>query len=101
MISKISRLSSRPSSCSTSGVSQTRPNQAYTPAEMADMVSRGIPVSNFVSECFNDGSPSSTFDDLPLEHTRGIDVNEVWNAQQDSRKKLVGAHNTDVATYGS
>lgn len=100
MINKIKYLSSRPHICSTDSESKTRPNLAYTPAQMADMVARGLPVSSFVESSFNDGSSSTTFDDLPIEHTRGIDINDVWNAQQDSRHKFAQANKSDISNFG-
>lgn len=100
MISKIKKLSTRSHICETSNKTDVRPGLSYTPAQMAEMVSRGIPVSNFTSEQFDDGTSSRQFEDLLLENTRGVDINDAWNAQQDARKKFRAAHQNDINTYG-
>lgn len=75
---------------------QTIPTQsdlAITPAVMAEMVDRGLPVSSqSVSGMFNDGVENPSWD-LPIDLRRGVDVAEVWNAQRDARQNVVnGVH---------
>lgn len=72
---------------------------AVTPADMHRMVDRGIPVTPANDALFFDGTPNVTFD-LPIEDARGVDVNDIWNAQQDSRRKIKNANSIDVQTYG-
>lgn len=72
---------------------------AVTPSDMHRMVDRGIPVSPANDALFFDGTPNVTFD-LPIEDARGVDVNDIWNAQQDSRRKLKNANSADIQAYG-
>lgn len=72
---------------------------AVTPSDMHRMVERGIPVSPSNDALFFDGTPNVTFD-LPIEDARGVDVNDIWNAQQDSRRKIKNANSVDIQTYG-
>lgn len=72
---------------------------AVTPADMHRMVDRGIPVSPSNDALFFDGTPNVTFD-LPIEDARGVDVNDIWNAQQDARRKIKNANSVDIQNYG-
>nr|QPB07437.1 MAG: hypothetical protein [Microvirus sp.] len=74
-------------------------NLAVTPSDMHRMVERGIPVSPSNDAMFFDGTPNVTFE-LPLEDARGVDVNDIWNAQQDARRKIKNANSVDVQNYG-
>lgn len=74
-------------------------NLAVTPSDMHRMVERGIPVSPTNDAMFFDGTPNVTFE-LPLEDARGVDVNDIWNAQQDARRKIKNANSVDVQNYG-
>ena len=68
---------------------------------MMQLTERGIPVSsqNMPEGSFFDGevNPSWT---VPIERDRGIDVADVWQAQQESRSKLRNAHRSDIAKHG-
>lgn len=72
---------------------------AVTPSEMAQMTSRGIPITPANESLFYDGddaiSPS-----VALENRRGIDVVDVWNAEKDAKQKLSQARVNDIAKYG-
>lgn len=72
---------------------------AVTPSDMHRMVERGIPISPTNDALFFDGTPNVTFD-LPVEDARGVDVNDIWNAQQDSRRKFKNANSSDIQNYG-
>ena len=65
------------------------------------LTERGIPVSsqNMPEGSFFDGevNPSWT---VPIERDRGVDVADVWQAQQESRSKLRNAHRSDIAKHG-
>lgn len=80
---------------------RTRQNLAYTPSQMMLLTERGIPVSsqNMPEGSFFDGeiNPSWT---VPIERDRGVDVADVWQAQQESRSKLRNAHRSDIAKHG-
>lgn len=80
---------------------RTRQNLAYTPSQMMKLTERGIPVSsqNMPEGSFFDGevNPSWT---VPIERDRGVDVADVWQAQQESRFKLKQAHLNDIRAHG-
>jgi hypothetical protein len=54
---------------------------------------------NFLINRVFDGevNPSWT---VPIERDRGVDVADVWQAQQESRSKLRNAHRLDIAKHG-
>ena len=67
---------------------KTQPNLSYTTGEMFDMWKRGVPISNeHAATKFFDGSKDCTFE-IPLTDRRGIDVADVWEAQQAARSKF-------------
>lgn len=57
---------------------------SLTPSQIADMVSRGVPVStsNLVGtfDTLPDGS-------VPREYHRGVSLNDLWNERLDARRK--------------
>lgn len=61
-------------------------NLAVTPSQMADLTERGVAVSSSNLQ-FDEGSPNPS-SVVPIDARRGVDVNDVWQAQQSSRKKL-------------
>lgn len=71
---------------------------AYTPSQIQDCVSKGIPVTNFTAaESFYDGTVNTTFDSFDSSTRRGYDIVDAWNDQQSSRERLRDAyHNNDV-----
>lgn len=91
-------LSSRQSiirTCKALRNDQDKPVQsdlALTPAQMADLAEKGIPISTANAQlAYEDGTRSATFD-IPIEERRGIDIADVWNTQQDARDKVVNAY---------
>lgn len=66
----------------------TKPGLAYTPAEMLKLAERGVPISSAtIDSNFFDGQVNPAWD-VPIERQRGIDVSDVWQAQQDARSNL-------------
>lgn len=63
---------------------------AYTPSQMADLVAKGIPVSNTAVGIQSD---SLAVDSIPLEGVRGVDMSDLWNAREDGKRKLREIHN--------
>lgn len=61
-------------------------NQSVTPAQIAELTSKGMAVSNYNNLVFDEGLPNPP--SLPLEQHRGVDVVDVWNASQTASKKL-------------
>lgn len=67
---------------------KTQPNLSYTTGEMFDMWKKGVPINNeHAATKFFDGSKDCTFL-IPLTDQRGIDVADVWEAQQAARSKF-------------
>lgn len=69
---------------------------AYTPAEMFEMWKQGVPISND-----NLGTPTfepdKTVWNIPIERQRGVDIADVWQAQQTARKRVKQAGKRFVA----
>ena len=71
---------------------------AVTPAKMAQLAERGVAVSVPNSAVtLQDGVPNPVLD---ITQMRGVDISDAWNAEQDAKKKLVGAHIKDKEYYG-
>lgn len=67
----------------------TQSGLAITPARMAEMVNQGIPVStDNASGQFYDGVPMPSFD-IPVDQKRGVDMAQIWQAQQSARSHIV------------
>ena len=60
-----------------------------TPAQMWDLASQGKPIGSYMlsDDLFYDGDPYQTYD-VPLDRQRGIDINDMWNAQENLKKKF-------------
>ena len=69
---------------------------AYTPAEMFEMWKLGVPISNdnLGTSIFE---PDKTVWNIPIERQRGVDIADVWQAQQTARKRLKQAGKRFVA----
>lgn len=99
MLSNIRRSrSARSAHIVDNGFEKVVPGLSVSPSQMAKMAERGIPISAQSSDAFFDGVSNPSFD-IPIEDRRGIDVNAVWNAQQDARKRIINAHKLDKQAY--
>ena len=60
---------------------------AYTSAEMFELWKQGVPISNE-----NMGTPTFESDktvwNIPIERQRGVDIADVWQAQQTARRRV-------------
>lgn len=81
------------------GFEKTVPGLSLSPSQVSKMAEKGISVSTQIANSFVDGSPNPTFD-VPIEELRGVDVNDVWNASQDAKKRIISAHLKDKEIYG-
>lgn len=65
---------------------------AYSPADMARMYAKGMPVNstNLVGN-FSDGSPNVSWNDLTIDRQRGVDVADIWTASKVAKNKIAKA----------
>lgn len=63
---------------------------AVTPADMLDMTNAGVAISSFGLD-YDEGSLDTyaATAQVPLTRVRGIDVTDVWEAQQNARYKIL------------
>ena len=61
---------------------------AITPSQMANLTSAGRAVSMASLENQSFFTNEVDVRDMPLEYTRGIDMNEVWAASRTSEKRV-------------
>lgn len=80
------------------GFEKVVPGLSVSPSQMAQMSEKGIPITAQMADTFFDGVSNPSFD-MPIEDLRGVDVNAVWNAQKDARKRIIDAHKADKAAY--
>lgn len=66
---------------------QVQDGLALTPAQVADLTNSGVPISQPLAMNFFDGYKTLDFDPGILGR-RGVDITDLWNAQQDARKKM-------------
>jgi hypothetical protein len=64
------------------------PDLAITPSQMLKLAEKGLPISNqsLASEYY-DGDVNIDWN-VPLDRQRGVDVNEMWNKEQDVKKAM-------------
>lgn len=61
---------------------------SLTPEQMGEMASKGVPISTAnLGVGYQDGVSKLDFQP-PLEYTRGIDMNDLWQANKDVSAKL-------------
>lgn len=64
----------------------------YTPKELYDLSSQGMAINLPNNDkLYYDGDDKATFDMLP-ESKRGVDVSDLWQLQQASRKRISQAY---------
>lgn len=62
---------------------------AITPSDMQDMMMRGEAISAQHMQAIKDETPSQRNDFyVPMEHTRGFDMVDAWNAQKEVQGKV-------------
>lgn len=73
------------------GKPKTRSGLSYTPAEMNEMMQKGIPVTNKnLENKFFDGDTNPEWN-IDLMRQRGVDIADVWEAEQAARDKVRSA----------
>lgn len=81
------------------GFEKVKTGLSVSPTQMAQMTSKGIPVTSQLAETFFDGTSDPSFE-MDLTDLRGIDVNQIWEAEKTARKRLISANQKDIETYG-
>lgn len=79
----------------TSSEEPVKNGLAYTPSDMRTMVKQGYPVApqNLDENYFTDTDHRVGNDfSVDLWEARGTSINDVWELQQDSKKKIRQAH---------
>ena len=67
-------------------VIEVKQNMAVTPAQIAELTANGMAVSSQNNLQFEEGVANPAH--YPLEQARGIDVADVWTAEQTSKAKM-------------
>lgn len=72
---------------------------AITPSQMDRAREEGIPItpSNVNPDLIQDGTSNPQFE-IELERQRGVDIAELWQNAESSRKKLVEFHKKQSET---
>lgn len=91
-ITVMKQLLKKFNSCGVRGYNAARTfvqsNLAVSPATMLELSQAGRPISAQMQDAnFYDGDSSPAVRLDPLD-ARGIDINDAWNMERDSRKKL-------------
>jgi len=60
---------------------------ALTPAQIQSMTLQGVPISTPLAMSFRDGYDKLDFEPS-IDARRGVDLNDVWEAEQDAKSKL-------------
>lgn len=65
---------------------------AITPSQMMRLAEKGIPIASqtLPDNHFFEGDTSRSFDVL-LDYQRGVDINTMWNFEQDVKKRMNSA----------
>lgn len=80
------------------GKPKTKSGLAYTPAQMNEMMQRGIPVTNKnLENKFFDGDTATHFN-VDLMRQRGVDIADVWQAEQEAKQRFKDARNKYLAS---
>lgn len=79
---------------------KTIPNLALTPSQMLDMAEHGIPISNGnLSQLYDDGTVNPSWD-IDLDRQRGVDVNQMWEHNQEIKSRFKKAYKEATTTKG-
>lgn len=71
-----------------------------TPKQMAELTNKGIPISaNNLGLSYQDGVQDSDFT-VPMEHTRGVDLADLWNSAMDGKAKAKEVYHKVVGQKG-
>lgn len=67
---------------------QIVPHAAFDLADLDQMRKQGVGISTSNAEnLYYDGDVNCSFD-VPLDMQRGVDINDLWNADQSTRRRM-------------
>lgn len=78
---------------------RTQPGLAMTPSEVKNLADRGIPVTLPSPSTQPAESIDQGFFVEPM-FRRSVDVNDLWQLQNDTKRKIANAHKRDVSAFG-
>lgn len=64
---------------------RTKPGLAYTPGQMAELWAQGIPIS---TQSSSNDHVYSNLEEVPVYLKRSIEPTDVWQEQNNARKKI-------------
>lgn len=73
---------------------------AMTPTKVKELTDKGLAVSNQSASFYDSSDTSSDWNIEPM-FKRNMDVNSLWEIQNESRTKVVKAHKTDKKKFGT
>lgn len=81
-------------------VKRTIAGLAMTPAQVAELTARGIPVSaKGMQEYFDDSPNPMSFTVEPM-FKRGADINQLWELEKAAQDKFLSARKNDIKRNG-
>lgn len=74
---------------------------AMTPSQVMKMAEKGLPITTRnLGITYDEGYSQLDFDP-PLEHRRGVDIGDLFEARMDSKAKLRGLRNSGQLEYAA
>ena len=70
------------------GEIEVRNDQAITPSQMSKLTNQGKAVSMASLDNVSYFDNIGDFEGMPLENTRGVDINTLWEASESSKSKI-------------
>lgn len=70
-----------------------------TPQQIAEMASRGAPVSSQSMQAYYDGMASDNNWTIEPMFKRGADVNQLWELEQNTRQRVLSARKKELIKY--
>lgn len=81
-------------------VKRTIAGLAMTPAQVAELTARGIPVSTKGMQEYYDESPNPMSFTVEPMFKRGADINQLWELEKDAQSKFLSARKYDIKRNG-
>lgn len=72
---------------------------AMTPQQIAEMASRGAPISSQSMQAYYDGMVSDNNWTIEPMFKRGADINQLWELEQTARQRVLSARKKELIKY--